>query len=85
MWTSKTLKALPKLVITLAAVVAIGFGASEVLAEDAATACWYDPPAQLGECISEQSCDGRCAMQPGYIPGSSYGECQYDGCCSCFL
>ncbi len=40
MWTSKTLKALPKLVITLAAVVAIGFGASEALAENAATACW---------------------------------------------
>ncbi len=84
MWTSRTLKALPKLVITLAAVVAIGFGASEVLAENAATACWYDPPAQLGECFNSEHCKGMCSQQPGYGDGS-FSVCYPDGCCSCFL
>lgn len=81
---SKALKVLPKVVITLAAVLAIGFGAREALAEDAATACWYDPPAQLGECFNDDHCDTMCQQQPGYREGS-FGKCQSDGCCSCFL
>ena len=82
--TLKLLKALPKVVVSLAAVLAIGFGASEALAEDVATACMYDPPAQLGECISQEYCNTLCRQQPGAVDGT-FGVCYPDGCCSCFL
>ena len=83
MWTSRTLKALPKLVITLAAVVAIGFGASEALAEDAVTACPYYPPTEIGECYNDDHCNSMCSQQPEWVPGS-FAVCQ-SGCCACFL
>lgn len=80
----QTLKKLPQVLMTFAAVLALGFGASEAMAENAATACMFDPPAQLGECISEANCDLRCREQPGATDGT-FGTCFGGECCSCFL
>lgn len=80
----QTLKKLPMVLVTLAAVLALGFGASEAFAENAALACPYEPSARLGECISVRDCDIRCSEQPGYVEGS-HGQCEADGCCWCYL
>ena len=56
---------LPKAVSTLAVLAALGFGASEALAENAATACPYYPPTEIGECYSDMQCTTMCKQQPG--------------------
>lgn len=67
------------IMVSLFAVGALTFGASEVLAENAALACPYNPPAFLGECASQDECQTACVTAGG-IQGSCTG-----GCCRCFL
>ncbi len=66
------------LVVSLFAVGALTFGASEVLAANSATTCIYNPPHELGECSSELECDTWCDFYNGE------GDCS-TGCCGCML
>ncbi len=79
-------KNFPMAIVSLFAILALIFGASEAMAKNAALACPYSPPTNLGECISEMSCDERCHQQIGSDEGS-LGTCMAnpDGCCTCFL
>ena len=74
-------KNFPMALVSLFAILALIFGASEAMAKNAATACRVDPPHQLGECISATSCQQRCEIEGGQ---QAIGEC-FDGCCACFL
>jgi len=69
---------LAKLGLTLFAVGALTFGASEVLAANASSQCIINPPSELGECSSEEQCDAMCRAVGGVD-----GDCQ-TGCCGCF-
>lgn len=71
------------LVVTLAAVAALTFGASEAMAENAAVACRSDPPGFLGECVSPGQCNAECQAQVGSDP-TSQGICDSQNCCVCF-
>lgn len=64
------------LVLSLFAVGAITFGASEVFAANAATTCMINPPSELGECSTEEQCQAMCDVYGGT------GDCQ-TGCCGC--
>lgn len=66
------------LAVALFAMGALTFGATEVLAKDAKTACWYDPPNMLGECSSQTECQAMCDEYSGT------GDCR-SGCCDCML
>ncbi len=74
-------KNFPMAIVSLFAILALIFGASEAMAKNAATACMVDPPHQLGQCISQTSCEQRCVIEGG--PDAT-GVC-FDGCCACFL
>jgi len=79
----RTKKILPRLLITLVAFAALSFGASEALAANAALTCPNNPPEQLGDCISPESCQLRCFQQVG-ADLDSQGTCS-NGCCTCRL
>ena len=79
----RTKKILPRLLVTLIAVAALSFGASEAFAADAAMTCPFSPPSQLGDCISENNCNMQCHAQPG-SDENSIGAC-FNGCCTCRL
>jgi hypothetical protein len=69
-----------KLLITLLAVVALIFGARELTAGNPATACMYNPPHSLGECISETWCQSQCESW-----GGTQGICNPNNCCGCLF
>ena len=70
---------------SLATIAAISFGAREALAANPAATCMVNPPTELGECISEESCHQRCIAQPEATSGS-FGDCNGpENCCACFL
>lgn len=73
-------KNLARIVVSLFAIGALTFAADQALAEDAATACPYNPPVYLGECASQTECQNACVNA-----GGIEGRCGTDGCCRCFL
>lgn len=73
-------RSLGRLVVSLFAIVALGFAGSEAFAADVNSACPYNPPVFLGECASQQECQDACVAV-----GGIEGRCGADGCCRCFL
>jgi hypothetical protein len=61
---------------------ALAFGAQEAVASSRmATSCNYEPPLELGTCMSELQCDLDCEAY--YGPGNG-GYCTPTGnCCIC--
>ncbi len=71
------------LVVSLFAIAALSFGASEAMAADPSMTCMVNPPTELGECISKVSCDNRCKAVGG---PEAMGVCSgFENCCGCFL
>lgn len=70
---------LAMLIVSVFAVGALTFGASELRAENAASQCIYNPPHELGECSSEKECQAMCVAAGGVD-----GDC-ITGCCGCVL
>lgn len=68
-----------RILVVLLAIGALTFAASEALAEDAATACTYNPPGFLGECASNAECQTACDAWGGEL-----GVCG-GGCCRCYF
>lgn len=64
------------LIVSLFAVGALTFGASELLAANAASACFINPPSELGECSTDRQCQEMCDVYNGT------GDCA-NGCCGC--
>jgi hypothetical protein len=68
-------------VISIFTIGALGMGARELLAQDAATVCPYSPPNVLGECVSPEQCQATCQSFNGVE-----GHCTTSGnCCLCAL
>lgn len=61
---------------------AFAFGAKEALAANrSASTCNYNPPLELGTCVSETQCDEACYVYYGQGNG---GYCTPTGnCCIC--
>lgn len=66
-------------IVAACAIASLTFGASELLAGNAASQCGYFPPHELGVCTSEKQCQAMCESV-----GGSLGDCS-TGCCGCRL
>jgi hypothetical protein len=69
------------LLVSVFAVAALTFGASQLGAESAATTCPYDPPHQLGYAADEGTCHRMCDDAGGATGLYNSGT----GCCGCAL